>query len=155
MPLQSSLSLLRRSPNPFLLLRMCLVLLQPLPAHMCKFFIQLITDIAHATPKTKKVYVFLNTFLCDCTERAFKPVRFVTVWSEACMDSGNWDTLGHLLSGWPTSHQVLHCLSPGMMTCLPLDFQTPPVWRHSLTTQVELKTLYYYLSLVYKIKLLL
>lgn len=143
-PFQSGLSLLRRSPNPFLLLRMCLVLLQPLPAHMCKFFIQFMKDITHTTPKAPKVYLFLKNFLCDFTGRAFKPVRFVTVWSGACMGSGSWDTLDHLLSGWPSSHQLLHCLSLGMMICLPLDFPAPPVWQHSLMTQVELKMIIIY-----------
>ncbi len=166
MPLQSSLSPLKRSPKPFLLLRTCLVLLQHLPAHLCKCFIQIIKDMhtvilllllsllsqEAACCWQHQIWIslcVLNNFVCDCTERAFEPARSVTVWSGACMDSGNWDTLGHFLSGRPSSHQLPHCHSPGMMTCLPLDFPTPPVWRHSLTTQVELKTLYYYISLVY------
>lgn len=140
MPLQSSLSLLRRSPNPFLLLRMCLVLSQPLPTHMCKFVIQHVEDISFIHQQKQKRSTCFGTHFfvtCDCTETAFKPVCFVTVWRGACMASGNWDTSGHLLSGWPSSHQLLHCLSLGMMTCLPLDFLTPPVWRHFLTTQVK------------------
>lgn len=141
MPLQSSLSPLRRSPKPFLLLRMCPVLLQPLPAHLSTFFCYYPKGFClHNIKKLSFSTCVVNNCLCDCTERVFEPVCSVTVWSGACTDSGNWDTLGHLLSSWPSSHQLLHCLSPGMMTCLPLDFLIPPVWRHSLMTQVELKS---------------
>lgn len=70
MPLQSSLPLLRRSPNPFLLLRMCLVLLQPLPAHMCKFVIQHVEDILFIhQQKQKRSTCFGTRFFVNCDYR--------------------------------------------------------------------------------------
>lgn len=149
MPLQS-LSPQRRSAKPLLLLRTCLLLIQLLLIYLCKLLIQIIKvhTLAHYWQKSQsESLLMLQTILFDCSERVFEPVRFVTAWSGACMDSGNWNSLGRFLSGQLSSHPLPHCHSLGMMTCLPLDFLTPPVWRHSLTTQVNFKTLCYYILL--------
>lgn len=71
------------------------------------------------------------------------PVHSVIVWNEVCMDRGSCGTLGRLLSGLLSRHHLSHCQSLEMMTCLPLDFLTLLVFRHSLMTQVELGTCYY------------
>lgn len=146
MHLQRCLSL-PRSPNPLLPQRMCLALLQLLPTHMCKFCYSFhFTDpmeYANIYAIYLSIYLFL-TLICNFTEKVLKPVHFVTVWSGVCTASENSDTSDRPLSGSPLSHQHLHRLSQGTMTCLPLDFLTPPVWQHCLMIQVKLQPVLYY-----------
>lgn len=161
MHLQSRLSLLRRSPNPLLPQRMCLVLLQLLSTHMCKFqYLYNFTDqvlffiLFYRSPggcwsyiiiyHLFFIFLFVFTLIWNFTGKMLKPVHFVTVWSEVCTASENSDTSGHPLTGNPSSHQHLHRLSQGTMTCLPLDFLIPPVWQHCLMIQVKLQPVFSY-----------
>lgn len=141
MHLQRCLSLPRKSPNPLLPQRMCLVLLQLLPTHMCKFcYLCHFTDpMEYAKHDIHHFFSFFFTLIWNFTEKVLKPAHFVTVWSGVCTANENSDTSDHPLSGSPSSHQHLHRLSQGTMTCLPLDFLTPPVWQHCLMIQVKLQ----------------
>lgn len=90
MHLQRCLSLLRWSPNPLLPQRMCLVLLQLLPTHMCKFCY--LCHSTHPMDYAKQdIYMFFCFFfnidlklyresaqacaLCNCVERSLHGQR--------------------------------------------------------------------------------
>lgn len=90
MHLQRCLSLPKRSPNPLLPQRMCLVLLQLLPTHMCKFFYLCnLTDLVEFAKHN--VYPFFYFYfyidlelyresaqacaLCNCVERSLHGQR--------------------------------------------------------------------------------
>ena len=86
MPLQSSLSPLRRSPKPFLLLRTCLVLVQPRPAHLRESFIIVLypKKLLIVGKKTESLFLFClwpnresvrACALCNCVERSLHGQR--------------------------------------------------------------------------------
>lgn len=126
-----------------------LVLIQPLPVHLCKFpnHLSKAKCICFNDDSPLFLFTFWLIFVIRVwTENAFVPVPSVIVLIGACLDSGNCDTSGRRRSDLLISHQLSHCHSLEMMICLPLVFLTLLVWQHSLMTQVNIKMCYKIIS---------